>query len=269
MRSDIPRVDRSDRRVGAWPHSLLPPLALLLLWAGCSQHEPDLKLPPVQVVDDRAWGAPDTAPPDGYALLSAAQTRGVFPSAVAVAQLVPGRATASAARENRLWSISSLPNEQATYWNTLMTQVTGVREVVVLDREAGERPELDLDSLLRTASRSGADLCLAYGVTSDDPGDYRMGGVLFDAASRQKMAVIRAQAGPGDYEPAPADRHETDLRHRDPSYLCARKLQAHVRDCLLDLIARDQPAATRPSPWLGAAPTAAPVQQIIIVPQGG
>src|SRR5262249_46622407 len=141
-----------------------------------------------------------------------------------------------------------------------------MREVMVLDARSACRPAMDLTDLARTASRVGARLCLVYGVTSDEAERYGMSGVLLETSTGQHLALIPAAADPEDFEPASPERRHTDLRHRDPAWLCARKLQAHTRDCILEIIAKDQPPATQPSPWRGIAAEPA-LPPIIIVPR--
>ena len=219
------------------------------------------------MIAEGALGAATADVLDGHVVL-VEKTEGVFPCAMAVIRVRPAAETcdvrsasvsaapaetAAFSSSQGRWSIWPLRQEDAAYWNVLMTDVRNVREVVVLSSRARAERET-LQDLAAAADRRRADLCLVYGVTCDDPHGYTMAALLMNAHDATQLAIIRACAGPGNFEPNAADQHRTDRRRQDPSFLCARRLEENVRDCLIEMIGHDEPSATQPSPWMGTGP---------------
>jgi hypothetical protein len=124
------------------------------------------------------------------------------------------------------------------------------RVVYVFDRTSVLSPDCDLKQVLEAARRQRIEMCLIYGPRQAPDGDAGLAGVIMDAASGQYLAYIQSQAGPADFEPPRPDRPKHDRSHQDVNYLAARRFEREVRNCFLELVGRDQPAATtQPSPW--------------------
>jgi hypothetical protein len=236
----------------------------LALAGGC-QHA-DIRFDPAYQIHESGWELPASACSDGHVLF-VSETKGLFPGALSVARVRPAASEPAASgshESSSRWSVWALNDDQATYWNNLMTDVPQVREVVAFQKWTTPRDEVELRDLAAAAMRRRTDLCFAYGVVSDDPQCYRMSGLLFQTSTGARLAAVGAQAGPENFQLPSGDRPHHDLRHCDPSYLCARKLEANVRTCLLDLIDQDKAVATQPSPWMGEGPLPPPPEMLIL-----
>lgn len=198
MRSITHRFAVSERAIG---------FALLMaMVSGC--HHADIRMDAVQVVGENAFELPAAASSDGHVLL-VSTTDGLFPGAVSVARVRPADSTrpvADATATPSRWSVWELSDDQAVYWNNLMSDVPQVREVVAFQQWSTPRHEVALRDLAAAARRRRTDLCFAYGVVSDDPQCYRMSGLLFQTSTGQRIAAISAQAGPENFELPPNDR---------------------------------------------------------------
>ncbi|HSW44786.1 MAG TPA: hypothetical protein VLM89_04365 [Phycisphaerae bacterium] len=193
----------------------------------------------------------DRAPEDktGYELLKQEPSTGLFPTAVGIARLTVSEGVAGAAGRKD-WLVGEIGFEEAVSWNSLGNTIPAIREMIVLDRYSTASPTSDLSRIAGSAWRLEAGLCLVYGPSPAEDEYAGLWGVILDTASGERVALVRAQAGPEDFEAPSPTRLETDLRHRDVNYLAMRRFQSQVRQCLLAMIRRDQPAATtQPNPW--------------------
>ncbi len=216
----------------------------------------------VATIEESAWGVAPAESDTATRVMLTAHTTGIFPTAVAVARVVPGISTADPEPAHR-WAIWTLKTEDAAYWNVLMTDVAMVREVVCLrSRSAGET--VAIDDMVRTARVRDAGLCVIYGVTSTELDNYRMSALVIETTTGEKVAVVRASAGPNDFEARKPGEHHNDMRMQDPSFICARKLQAGVRALLMEMAGHNGPTTTQPSPWQGSPST--PPQTYIVLP---
>ncbi len=227
---------------------------------GCAENEVTLETGPTLAPADLgiAKGSPPTS---GYVLLDAQTSQGRFPAALAIARLGPAQNLGVESG----WQVISLKTEQAMYWNSLLRTMPDIREVIVLDHQAMADANASIPEIAAAAKRRQAGLCFVYGpaAAADDHVAYL--GVMVDTNSSRHLAIIRAEAGPADYQPPREDRLREDLRDSDAQFLAARKLETQVKRCVLELIGRDQrqPAAD-PNPWREASSRPAP--EVIVVP---
>ena len=187
----------------------------------------------------------------GYEIVETTGSVGRFPGTLSVARLKPpGLFTFKDEGTTRTWRIGTMAFEDVVGWNGLFDRLPYVQGVRVLDELVVMWPEADLAAINTSAKRLESALCLIYGPTSAPPEHASLAGVVLDTQRAQAVAFIRAQAGPEDFLPPPADTLKNDLRYRDPNYLAARKFEWQFRRCVADLESRDQPvSATQPSDW--------------------
>ncbi len=245
-----------------------------IVWAvtimgGCAKPEP----PPLAysgptLASDQLGVKEASCPCTGYRFLETEPTVGRFPLGLAVARLdQPSWWERSNGIPADQWRLSTIPEEQATYWNALFNTVTQVREVIVLDQQSTEAPTSDVRRISQSADRARAGLCLIYGPATADPDHSAFMGVIVDTVDTRPVAYVRAEAGPMDSEIPRPDRQKEDLRHLDVNDLAARKFEKQVWKCVVELIARDRPAATtQPSPWRGRTPRGVEDRTILILP---
>lgn len=193
----------------------------------------------------------EALPTTGYRIVEAERSVGRFPGALAVARLAPpGPIRISDDGVRTHWRITTIPEEEATYWNALFNRFPRIREVIVLDAVAVTWPEADHQEMNAASQRLKADLCLIYGPADAPVNSAALAGVILDAHTGEPVAHLRAQAGPSNYEPPHDDTFKEDLRYRDPAYLAARRFELQARRCMDELIRRDQPPpSTLPSEW--------------------
>jgi hypothetical protein len=219
--------------------------------AGCGDKEKALvyytgPAMPAQEIDARVEALPTT----GYEIVEEQRSVARFPGALAVARLAPpGPERIDDDGDRTQWRITTMPEEEATYWNALFNRVPRIREVIVLGAATVTWADADHREMNATAERLKADLCLIYGPSASPVDSAAYSGVILDYHAHP-VAYLKAQAGPSDYETPHDDTFKEDLRHRDPEYLAARRFELQVRRCMDELIRRDQPPpATVPSEW--------------------
>ncbi len=238
-------------------HGPLPALIIGLLWTGgCEKPEP----PPVAYTGptlaaaDLGLPEPVEAGANGFTILESAPSKGRFPAALAVVRLDQPNPLFVCDDHlfvaERGWEMATLREEEAAYWNNLLNTVPQSRAVFVLDRRSTTSPDCDLDQVISVVRRRGIQLCLIYGprMVPDDCAGFA--GVIVDSGTGEHLAFIQSQAGILDFEPPRPDRPKHDRSHQDVNYLAARRFERQARNCFLEMVARDQPAATtQPSPW--------------------
>ncbi len=236
---------------------------------GCAKPEP----PPLAycgptLAGDQLGVREASCPSTGYTILETEPTVGRFPIALAIARLdQPNWWEQSNGVPGDRWQLSTIPEEQATYWNALFNTVMQVREVVVLDRQSVQTPTADIQRISQSADRARAGLCLIYGPSLTELDHAAFMGVIVETPDTRPVAFVRAEAGPMDSETPRPDRRKQDLRHLDVNDLAARKFEKQVWNCVNELVARDQPATTtQPSPWKGRTPRGIDDRTILIVP---
>lgn len=244
---------------------LLIASSIAIALAGCA---PESHAQPAQLVGDQSWTGEPLASGTSYQIV-AKSADALFPATLAVVRVKPALHPTSAPADGgarfEAWDLRTV---DARYWTGLMTNVPEVQEVAILDRDALQQSDADLSRIAAAARRVKANLCFVYGLTADVPNAYRMTGLLLDATNASPVATIAAEAGPADYTERAPDRHSTDERHCDAAQLCARKLEQQVRACLLELIARNHPAAPKASPWKGNPGRPGPQgPAVIVVPE--
>jgi hypothetical protein len=218
-------------------------------------------------------------PATGYVLLNPAASTGRFPAAVAVACLghvdaerpsasfvVASTQPAASAGPMSGWRVRTLKPEQGTYWSTLFTAIPQVREVVMIARRSVTSPQADLGVIAGLAQRDRANFCFVYAPATAESAEAALGGVLVDTQTGALLAYVRAEAGPTDFEPRADDRSRHDHRNSDSDYIVERKLQAQLRQCVMELIAHDQPLSGREESPYQALATQPARPQVIVVP---
>ncbi len=243
---------KNPRHSARFLSAVVPCIVTLGVAVGCNEPErpPAAYAGPTLASGDLS-PEPVSCPPTGFVMIERQASRGRFPGALAVARLVPARKDSPRDDSSPIdWQLGAIKEEKATYWNSLFNTVSDIREVVVLDGLALEKPGADLTEIAAAARRMKADLCLIWGPGNAEPLRAALLGVIMDAELGRPVAFLQAEAGPEDFEEPPDDHFEEDRRHEDVNYLVARKFEQQVKDCMFELISRDQRIPTTlPSPW--------------------
>lgn len=204
----------------------------------------------------RDFGLQDVdLPPNGYVVLEAGRSRGRFPTGLSVAQVEPAGFDAA----EPSWRVVHVPTERAVYWNSLLPTETAVPEVVVLEPLALVDGQGNLPTIVKTAARAEAGLCVLYGPRATEFDAFGYLAVLLETGNGRVVAAVQSHAGPEDFTPPPSDRFETDMRTCDAEHIALRRLQEQVRRCTLELAANDERAETETSPWQEATTRPAPL----------
>lgn len=224
--------------------------------SGCEKPEP----PPVAYMGptlasaDLGLAQPVDVESNAFVILEAAASKGRFPAGLAVLRLDQPNPLFVCDDHlfvaERGWEISTLKEEEACYWNGLLKTVPHARAVYVMDRRSIVSPDCDLEQVIQAVKRLNIELCLVYGprMVPDDCAGFA--GVIIDVQTGDHLAYVQSEAGIFDFEPPRPDRPKHDRSHQDVNYIAARRFEREVRNCILEMIARDQPAAaTQPSPW--------------------
>lgn len=266
MRGKTANISRRGREV-------LIGLALAgVMPAGCAKEytSPMAYTGPTLAADDLGLPAMQ-CPANGYRVLQTEKTTGRFPTALSVARLqTPGWYEQMIGEKADSWLLGDIPESQASKWNSMFNTIFEIREVKVQDRLSVRRPgpPVSLPAILRAAQVDSAALVLIYGPAQAGFKEAGLIGVIKETATGQSLAVIRAQAGPYDSVPPPADQWQVDISNLDPNELVARRFEKQVWSCMLDIVDMDQPATTtRPSPWLGVKPREADRPYLVLPEQ--
>jgi len=241
----------------------------LLAFCGCEKPQPPplSYAGPTLAAADLGLVQPVDAANNGFVILEREESHGRFPAALAVVRLDKPDPLFVCDDplfvSERGWEVATLREEEAAWWNGLLNTVPQSRGVWVLDRRSPVSPSCSLEEVIHVARRLELDLCLIYGprLVPDDAAGFA--GVMVDARDGEHVAYIQSQAGILDFEPPRPDRPKHDRSHQDVNYLAARRFERQVRECVLAMISRDQPAtSTQPSPWRTAQPWGVPADSV-------
>lgn len=217
---------------------------VLAVCAGCNdRHKVQLTLeqvvlPPSAGVKIRGNGVPHGAR-NSFTTVSSGKTKSLFPASLAVAR-VEGDGAAS--------NLAMAPLGDLMNWMSLWDDTWLVSEVVPITYPVRPKRFVTTGELLAAARDRHAGLCLIYTVATGEAAGIAVAevrGELYDARNEKLLATLHADAGVlpiGEDELAPLPppgRADVDRRHVDPWFIANDRFAELARDCVLELIERD------------------------------
>lgn len=213
--------------------------------SGCARKHHEIAYEPARGMENLAPGL--AAPENGFMLLADQQTDGRFACGLAVAKLIPCEDPQSSG----LLLVPMHPNEEAC-WTEQLRGVDAVRDLEFI-RPLSTRPEgQSTADLCQAARRVQATLLLVYAPSRPSANSAQVVGVLYDSATEQALATLRASSRILDEhaEEVAPDHKRGDQRGNDARYQAQHAFEAHALACLRELIHRDsQPTTTQPHRW--------------------
>jgi hypothetical protein len=230
---------------------------ILVLLAGCREEKGFLASPNSTEVTWQALQGPLSNPPsDQFRLAITEKTQGVFPAAIAVARVVRPD---DPAVDTSTFALSMKPEVDFLAWNSVFDDFRTISDVFPLNTKSLDGAAPSTPAIIASGRALKAKLCLIYAESQVAPTQAAIRGVLFEVASARPLAEIHAR-GCVD-EPlllSPDDQRGTlprDWETRVPLLVARRRFELLTRQCLLALMANDEPMPTvRPEGWVPDRP---------------
>ncbi len=227
----------------------------LLACVGCEKKSAEYYLPTAAPVE---WGALALGDPvaaeDDYRLIVEEPTQGVFPAALAVA-----RVAALPVDEQTALVLDMTPEVDFLDWNSLFDDFRSVSEAFPLNEMALDGADVSAASLLDAAEALDAGMLLIYTEVRLSLHRALLRGVLYDVDARRMLASVQSSA----YVPDPIlpdedcdrDLSSAEQQRRDARLLALARFEQNMRDCMLALMANDEPVSpVAPEGWIPDRP---------------
>lgn len=180
---------------------------------------------------------------DGYVIISPTKKGALFPCSLAVARVAGLDGNVRNGRS--VARLAMTPANELIGWTHMLDDVWEISEVFPLSYPLAMRGRaIRIDELLDRARDGGASLCIVYQVVDFGDTFTEVRGAVFDTRSGLTLSAVQAEAHgkplvEDELPPPYPGRIETDRRHVDPHFVAQDSFGALVRECVLELIARD------------------------------
>lgn len=203
--------------------------SLFTLVFGCSSSGARYDAAPMPLAGDVSW------PRNGVRLLSTQATVGRFPCSVAIARVQA---------EGDGWRIVDTSHAEQGHWVEALSCGKALRDQQFLTTRHTCSPTTDAERLTRRARESGAALLLVYSRSLTGPRDAEMSGMIYDAQSGARLAVLHASnlAIDADGLPPGGDSERSE-REAAASFQARRNFERAVRSVIADLARGDSPSS--------------------------
>ncbi len=248
--------------------SIAPRLACLLCVgltaAGCHSHAQSNTVAEATVEPHPSWS--DTTPcnlgiesgsfqPSQSTHVLGGELRAIQPPcAIAIA-----RVSCDGTSSEKPLQIEPIAPERSAFWNQLVSDLPGVREITVLRTLSMDPRGIAVKDLLREARNQECNLCLVFAIDESDPNSAAVRAVLWDAETGTPRVAFNSSIHlpPSAVEKVSDDSEMRQRRDCDASYQVEGTLRQLVRDTLWDMAAKSSPGdgpTTRPNPWKSDQP---------------
>ena len=211
----------------------------------------------------------DTAlPDDDFVLYTSGVTKGLFPTSLAVARVaaIPPDEPALPAPDEYELALNMEPLHKFLHWNSAFDDVRSVSEVFPLSRIAMNGQRVNMASVVKATQAMTGRLCLLYAAADVGPTESEIRGVLYRVNDGQPLAAIHARGiyvepEEDDEELAEAEEPRSELDELltpcTPRLVAEARFRSLTRDCILKLLAGDEPAEPEPEEgWVPEGPLA-------------
>lgn len=222
--------------------------------SGCASSKPqrqEVWIPQPRVTWSEIAPAPILPAAQGYRMLKAEATEGLFPASIGVTRV----AFSEKPEDDGIRRLHLVrdPRNEFLRWNDAFDDQMPIGEVFPIDQRnlagAEAHPTLILEVFRTLHARIG----FVYAVNELSEDETEMIGTLYDVATGEPLASIHAQAVS---LPTPDDDTEAnDLWDTDSRALVRAAFAGHVYQCIRTLIALDQSAGQEsPEGWIPEGP---------------
>lgn len=201
-------------------------------------------VPWTRLVDDRV-----PAVHDGYQIVAAQPTVGLFPANLAVTRV------AIADDEDRTGDpmLFADPRNEFLQWNRAFDDQMAISEVFPIDQRDLGGGAAEPEQILAAFRGLHARLGLIYAVNELTPCDSEMFGAIYDTAKSEPIAIVHARAQSLSTN-AGSDSAETPWK-TDSRALVRKKFEKLAYAAIHSLIVNDQPLRSDPpAGWIPAGP---------------
>ncbi|UCG17010.1 MAG: hypothetical protein JSV19_03035 [Phycisphaerales bacterium] len=211
-------------------------------------------------------GAP--LPDDDFILYTSEATKGLFPVSLAVARIAaiqPDEPAPPEPDEYEL-ALNMEPLHKFLQWNSAFDDMRSVSEVFPLSRIAMNGQRVSMSSVVDATQAMTGRLCLLYAAADIGPTESEISGVLYRVSDGQPLAAIHARGiyvepEEDDKEAAEAEEPENELEALlspcTPRLVAEQRFRSLTRDCILKLLANDEPVEPAPEEgWVPQGPLA-------------
>lgn len=176
-----------------------------------------------------------------------------FPAAICVSRVI---ALTSDAGKQRFLRLAEFSAHHAVYWNQLLDNQPGVREILFLTEGGLDPRGYDIDTILNAAKQRNADLCVVYARKESTEADTEYLGVLWDLRQNTPLLSIRVAVNlPPELAvrlAKQAEHEDHDLTVEEADFRAEQQFRHLFRDAIWDLVAMDEDApGNQDNPWKG------------------
>ncbi len=226
----------------------------LLLGTGCAQKRVEVWRPEPFVQWNHLTTTPIAATPNGYRILPRIPTSGLFPASLGVTRVAIER-TDDPVHPLRPY-LTTNPRNEFLQWNAALDNQVAIGEVFpIVEHDLGGGDAVP-EQILAAFHALRARLGLTYAVNELSETETEMFGVIYDTNSQCAIASLHAQA----VSTVPSrvideNKESIDLWETDSRALVRAKFENLLRQCVRELILRDNPATVvAPTGWTPAVP---------------
>lgn len=181
-------------------------------------------------------------------------TGGNLPALQSIAAIAVARVRCDGSASDRALQVESIAPERGAFWNQMLSELSSVREVVVL-RTLGLDPRgVSLREILQAARGQECNYCLLFQIDDFQPTSAEVRAVLWNVDDGAALVAFNTsvQVSQAVIEKCSDDEDMLHRREADASYLVEAELRRMVRDTFWDMAARTAPGegpTSRPNPW--------------------
>lgn len=179
---------------------------------------------------------------------------GNLPALLPTAAVAVARVHCDGGASNRALQIVPIAPERAVFWNQLVSELSSVRETVVM-RTLGMDPRgVSCKEILQAARGQECNYCLIFQIDDFLPATAAVRAVLWNAEEGTALVTFntRIQLSDSILAACSDDEDMAFRREADASYQAEAELRLLVHDTLWDMAARSTPTegpTSRPNPW--------------------
>lgn len=191
---------------------------------------------------------------DGYRILIAQPTRGLFPASMSVTRVGLEMTDHNVLTERA--QLFADPRNEFLQWNRAFDNLMAVSEVFpIAERDLGGGPS-DPTQILAASAALHTRLTLVYAVNELSRTETEMFGVLYATKASRPLASLHARAfSVPPPEGKAGTKAEVDLWLTDSRALVRERFERSLHTCIRELILHDErDSVSAPSGWTPAGP---------------
>lgn len=179
---------------------------------------------------------------------------GTLPALQSIAAIGVARVHCDGGASERALQIESIAPERGALWNQVLSNLSGVREVVPIQTLGLDPRGVGPKEILQAAREQECNYCLIFQIDDFMPSTAAIRAVLWSVDDGAALVAFNssAQLSQAVIEQVSDDDKYAHRREADASYQVEAELRRMVHDTIWDMAARtapDQGPTSRPNPW--------------------